>query len=59
MAIKDKIPQEHSKRQAQKLKNPNTRGKNFAGQTHGQFEQDTRRRAGQYTQAGEPPIMQK
>ncbi|HYO80579.1 MAG TPA: hypothetical protein VES20_04190 [Bryobacteraceae bacterium] len=58
-----KIPadpkQEQSKKKAAKLANPNTRGKNAAGQTNGQFEQDVKRRAGQFTQAGEAPIMKK
>jgi hypothetical protein len=54
-----KHPAEKSKAKAQKNANMNTRGKNAAGQTQGQFEQDTRQRSGQYTQAGEPPIMKK
>ena len=58
MATKKK-PNDTSKREALKLKNPNTRGKNAAGQTNGQFEQDVQRRAGQFTQAGEAPLMKK
>jgi hypothetical protein len=56
---KQKHPAEKSQAHTRKNVNPNTRGKNAAGQTHGQQEQDTKRRSGQYTQAGEPPIMQK
>jgi hypothetical protein len=51
--------EETSKKQALKNNNPNTRGKNFAGQTNGQWEQDTKHRTGQFTQAGEPPLMKK
>lgn len=54
-----KNPKETSKREALKLKNPNTRGKNAAGQTNGQFEQDVQRRTGQFTGAGEAPLMKK
>jgi hypothetical protein len=56
---KQKHPAEQSKAHTQKNVNPNTRGKNAAGQKPGQNEQDPKRRSGQYTQAGEPPIMQK
>jgi hypothetical protein len=56
---KSKHPLEQSERKVQKLKNVNTRGKNAAGQTNGQFEQDIRRRSGQFTAAGEPPLMKK
>jgi hypothetical protein len=56
---KKKHPAEESSQKAQKDANLNTRGKNAAGQTNGQFEQDTKRRAGQFTQAGEAPIMKK
>jgi hypothetical protein len=56
---KHKHPAEKSQAKAEKNKNLNTRGKNAAGQTNGQFEQDTKRRAGQFTQAGEAPIMKK
>jgi hypothetical protein len=48
-----------SRKEALKLKNVNTRGKNFAGQTNGQNEQDPKRRSGQYTGAGEAPRMLK
>ena len=51
--------QEISEKEALKNRNVNTRGKNFAGQTNGQWEQDTKRRSGQFTQAGEPPIIKK
>jgi hypothetical protein len=54
-----KNPLETSNREALKLKNPNTRGKNAAGQTNGQWEQNVQKRTGQFTQAGEPPLMKK
>jgi hypothetical protein len=54
-----KHPAEKSKAKAQKNANMNTRGKNAAGQTNGQFEQDTKRRTGQFSQAGEAPLMKK
>jgi hypothetical protein len=56
---KKKNPMEESLLEAKKNMNRNTRGKNAAGQTNGQFEQDTKRKAGQFTQAGEPPMMKK
>ena len=56
---KKKNPMEESALRAAKLNNLNTRGKNAAGQTNGQWEQDTKRRAGQFTGAGEPPLMKK
>jgi hypothetical protein len=56
---KQKHPAEQSQTHAQKNVNPNTRGKNASGQTNGQNAQDTKRRSGQYTQAGEAPIMKK
>ena len=56
---KKKHPAEQSEMHAQKNVNLNTRGKNAAGQTNGQFEQDTKRRTGQFTQAGEAPLMKK
>jgi hypothetical protein len=56
---KKKNPMGESAREASKLKNLNTRGKNAAGQTNGQWEQDIKRRAGQFTGAGEPPLMKK
>jgi hypothetical protein len=56
---KQKHPAEQSQAQARKNVNLNTRGKNAAGQTNGQNEQDPKRRAGQYTQAGEAPILKK
>jgi hypothetical protein len=54
-----KHPAEQSEGKAKKEANQNTRGKNAAGQTNGQFEQDQKRGAGQFTQAGEPPLMKK
>jgi hypothetical protein len=54
---KKKTRKSDSASKAAKLRNPNTRGKNAAGQTNGQFEQDIRKRSGQFTQAGEPPLM--
>ena len=56
---KTRNPLEQSERKAQNLKNLNTRGKNAAGQTNGQFEQDGKRRTGQFTGAGEAPLMKK
>jgi hypothetical protein len=46
---------------AKKHKNDNvhTRGKNAAGQTHGQWEQDPRRRGSHSIGAGDPPRMVK
>ena len=52
-------PTEQSKREAEKLENLNTRGKNAAGQTNGQWEQDPRARGGQFEAAGQPPLMKK
>jgi hypothetical protein len=43
----------------QKNINLNTRGKNAAGQTQGQSEQDRRRRVGSFSGAGDPPRMVK
>lgn len=54
-----KNPVEQSKREALKLKNPNTRGKNAAGQTNGQNEQNPKHNSGQFTGAGEAPIVKK
>jgi hypothetical protein len=56
---KQKHPAEQSQAHTRKNTNLNTRGKNAAGQTNGQNEQDGKRRAGQFTQAGEAPIMKK
>ena len=56
---KQKHPAEKSKAKAQKDVNLNTRGKNAAGQTNGQFERDTQHGTGQFTQAGEAPLMKK
>lgn len=52
-------PNAGSKKKALKLKNPNTRGKNAAGQTNGQFERNTKSGSGQFTGAGEAPRMTK
>jgi hypothetical protein len=59
MSINEKIPDNKSKRKAEKLAVPKTRGKNQAGQTNGQWEQDTRVRAGGFEGAGQAPRMQK
>lgn len=62
MSDKKKHPAEEtatSKKEEIKNPNPNTRGKNAAGQTNGQWEQDINRRVGQFTGAGEAPIMKK
>lgn len=56
---KTKHPAEQSKAEARKNANPNTRGKNAAGQTNGQNVQDLEKKAGQFTGAGEPPLMKK
>lgn len=56
---KQKNPAQKSEMQTRKNANLNTRGKNAAGQTNGQFEQDAKRRGGQFTQAGEAPSMKK
>ena len=56
---KKKNPLEKNKGHEKKVANLNTRGKNAAGQTNGQFEQDTKRRTGQFTGAGEAPLMKK
>ena len=50
---------ETSEREALKLANPNTRGKNAAGQTNGQFEQDGQRRTGRFSYAAEAPLIKK
>jgi len=56
---KKKKAVEQSKQHEKKTANLNTRGKNAAGQTNGQFEQDTKHRSGQFTGAGEAPMMRK
>ena len=56
---KKKHPAEQIESHAQKNVNRNTRGKNAAGQTNGQNEQDGKRRTGQFTQAGEAPLMKR
>ena len=48
---------ETSKKEALKQAHPNTRKKNFAGQTNGQWEHDPKRRSGNFTGAGEAPRM--
>jgi hypothetical protein len=54
--VKRKSPAEKSKRTADKLKAPVTRGKNQAGQTNGQFEMTLKERGkGQTTSAGGAP----
>jgi len=48
--------EETSKNEALKLKSPHTRGKNFGGQTNGQFEMTLKERGkGQTTEAGGAP----
>jgi hypothetical protein len=54
-----KDPTDISKKEALKLANPSTRKKNLAGQTNGQWEHDAKRRTGQFTGAGEAPLMKK
>jgi hypothetical protein len=56
---KKKHPAEQNDSHAQKIANPNTKGKNAAGQTNGQFEQDIQAPHRQFTQAGEAPLMKK
>jgi hypothetical protein len=49
-------PAEKSKRKAEKLSSPQTRGKNQAGQTNGQNEMTLKERGkGQTTEAGGAP----
>ena len=49
-------PINKSKRKAEKLSSPQTRGKNHAGQTNGQFEMTIKERGkGQTTEAGGAP----
>jgi hypothetical protein len=56
MKKKTNLPEEQSKRKADKLKTPATRGKNQAGQTNGQFEMTIKERGkGQTTEAGGAP----
>ena len=56
MSKNNKLPEQKSKRKAEKLKSPHTRGKNHAGQTNGQFEMTTKERGkGQTTEAGGAP----
>jgi hypothetical protein len=59
MSINDKIPNDKSRRKAEKLAVPKTRGKNESGQTNGQWEQDVRSRSGKFEGAGQAPRMQK
>jgi hypothetical protein len=56
MATKRTNQIEKSKEHSDKLKNPQTRGKNKAGQTNGQFEMTIKERGkGQSTSAGGAP----
>ena len=56
MQTKNKSVADQSKRKAEKLKAPQTRGKNEAGQTNGQFEMKLKARGkGQTTQTGGAP----
>ena len=59
MPIKDKIPNDKSRRKAEKLAAPSTRGKNAAGQTNGQFEMTLKERGKGQTSAGGAPRMHK
>ena len=53
---KGKVPAGKSKRKADKLSVPHTRGKNAAGQSNGQFEMTNKERGrGQTTEAGGAP----
>lgn len=55
-SIKDKIPKEKSRRKAEKLATPHTRGKNQSGQTNGQNEMTLKERGkGRTTEAGGAP----
>jgi hypothetical protein len=56
---KKRNPLQESSQEAQKLKSLNTRGKNAAGQTNGQWERDQKKRTGHFTGAGEAPLMKK
>ncbi|MDX2149794.1 MAG: hypothetical protein SFV54_03600 [Bryobacteraceae bacterium] len=53
---KRKIPGNAAQKR-KKTDTPVTRGKNAAGQTNGQFEQDPKRRSGNFEAAGEAPRM--
>ena len=52
---KQKHPAEQSKTHEQKNAVPATRGKNAAGQTNGQNEQNVKNRSGHFEGAGEHP----
>ena len=54
---KKKVPGELT--QSKKTAVRATRGKNAAGQTNGQFEQDTKRRSGHFEGAGAAPYMKR
>jgi hypothetical protein len=54
---KKKNPIQKQEAQARKIVTQYTKGKNAAGQTNGQFEQDPKRRGGQFSGAGDPPRM--
>jgi hypothetical protein len=54
------MPEQQSTKKQQKLANPNTRKKNFAGQTQGQYDKEhPTHGVGQFRRAGKPPIMEK
>jgi hypothetical protein len=56
MSKNQNLPEDKSKRKAEKLNAPRTRGKNHAGQTNGQFEMVIKQRGkGQTTEAGGAP----
>ena len=56
MSRNTNVPEQKSKRKAEKLNTPHTRGKNHAGQTNGQFEMTIKERGkGQTTEAGGAP----
>jgi hypothetical protein len=57
---KPNLPQEHKTKKEQKLQNPNTHKKNYAGQTQGQYDKEhPTHGVGQFRGAGKPPIMEK
>jgi hypothetical protein len=56
MPKKETLSEEKNKRKAEKLTSPQTRGKNRAGQTNGQFEMNLKERGkGHTTEAGGAP----
>lgn len=58
---KGKDPFQTKKKESKKQPNANlgTKGKNLAGQTNGQWEQNPKHGSGQFTGAGEAPLMKK